>query len=440
MDDSLKIECEWWGPSTGNRDVSQSCRGAIGISVGEICLTRLEDSWGNTVRNRVHACASTLASWFAANWWRLRWEPETPDSRNDVDWRMSHSIAAAGEGYCWPNILFASDGASIAIASRATRGRVFGPVRYLNDFYTRISGDAFERGIDDFLTLVLSRLHSQGSRNSELAQLWAEVMIERGDPELARWRRLEAICGFDPTEAPAELIQMLLDDKEHIGGKALDEVAAQGRHSTALVLQQILELANGKTKLASGGYQARLPALSKKFKCYNEARPWRIATELAQKARKEWNLEQQPITNKELAKIMGAKPTLFTSNTKSPTSMPIALRTKTSDGFDLYINSPYSTNRRFVGCRMLGDHLYYINDERLIPATTTKTSRQQFQRAFAQEFLCPYEALMEKIQTEKPDDDDIAEAAEYFGVSTRMIETTLLNKGALDRETLDWVD
>ena len=38
----------------------------------------------------------------------------------------------------------------------------------------------------------------------------------------------------------------------------------------------------------------------------------------------------------------------------------------------------------------------------------------------------------------EPDEDDIAEAAAYFDVSTRVIETTLVNKGELDRESLAW--
>lgn len=439
MNESLKIECEWWGSSNGERDISQICRGAIGISVGEDCLTRLEDAWGNTVRNRLHASAHTLAGWLAGNWWRLRWEPETPSSRSDVDWRMSHSMASAGEGYCWPSILFASDGDSVALASRATRGRVMGPVRYLNEVSTRITGKAFESGIDAFLTLVLSRLHAEGHGNSELAELWAEVLKERGDPKLSQWRRLEAICGFDPGEAPEALIEMLVTDKDGLGGKALEEVAAQGRHSTAEVLQPILELAKSKAKPTAGGFRGKMPELTAGKKHDAKARPWQQAAKLAQVARKEWGLGNQPVTNKQLADLMGTKAAVFTDRTKAPTPMPIGLRKGSNGGFDLYFDSSWSTSRRFASSRLLGDHLYHSTGGKLIPATTAKTSRQQFQRAFAQEFLCPFDALLEKIQTTQPDEEDIEEAAAHFEVSPRMVQTTLVNKGELDRETLSWV-
>ncbi len=439
MNESLKIECEWWGSSNGEKDISQVCRGAIGISVGEDCLTRLEDAWGNTVRSRLHASAYTLAGWLAGNWWRLRWEPETPCARSDVDWRLSHSMASAGEGYCWPNILFASDGDSIAVSSRASQGRVMGPVRYLNDVNARITGKAFESGIDAFLTLVLSRLHAEGHRKSELSELWEEVRRERQDPKWEQWRRLEAICGFDPDEAPAAIIQMLLDDEAHLGRQALEEVAAQARHSTVEVLAQILALANSKGQPTAGGFRGKMRELTAGVTHDAKARPWQQAATLAQLARREWDLGNQPITDKALAEIMGTKPEVFSDRTKSPTPMPIAVRTGSNGVFDLYLDSSWSTSRRFASSRLLGDHLYHSTGERLIPATQAKTSRQQFQRAFAQEFLCPFAALREKIPADQPNDDDIEEAAAHFGVSPLVVKTTLVNKGELDRETLSWV-
>lgn len=439
MDESLKIECEWWGSANGEKDISQVSRGAIGISVGDQWLTRLEDSWGNTVRNRLNACAHTLAGWLAGNWWRLRWEPETPSSRDDVDWRMSHSMASAGGGFCWPSILFASDGDTLAVASRATRGRVLGPVRYLNEVNTRITAREFERAIDAFMSLVLSRLHSEGFANSELAELWAEVLRERGDSQLAQWRRLEAICGFDPGEAPEEVIKMLLTDEAGLGGKALEEVAAQGRHSTAELLKPILELAGSNGQVGAGGFRGTMPKLAADRKYEAGARPWQRASKLARLAREEWGLGKQPITNKRLAELMGTNADIFDEVTKGAAPMPLVLRETDRDSFDFYLIRAHPTSRRFAASRLLGDHLYHSNGGRLIPATGAKTARQQFQRAFAQEFLCPFEALREKIQTAQPDDDDIAEAAAHFNVSTRVIETTLVNKGELDREALNWV-
>ncbi len=73
-----------------------------------------------------------------------------------------------------------------------------------------------------------------------------------------------------------------------------------------------------------------------------------------------------------------------------------------------------------------------------MPATKVVTARQQFQRAFAQEFLCPYDKLQEVIGS-SPGVDDIEYAAERFEVSTWVVVCALVNNGALPQEALaDW--
>jgi hypothetical protein len=120
--------------------------------------------------------------------------------------------------------------------------------------------------------------------------------------------------------------------------------------------------------------------------------------------------------------------------------MPIGIRTRRCDDFDIYFDRHIPTTRRFAACRLLGDNLGFANQEKLLPATHAKTARQKFQRAFAQEFLCPIDALLEKIQTTEPNEDDITEAAGHFHVSPLLVKTTLVNHGQLDREALTWAD
>ncbi len=440
MTDELKIEYEWLDRPEGDLEAGRACEAVIGIRLGDEYLTRLDDSWGQTVRNQMRVSAHTLATWFASNWWRLRWEPETPGSRRDVDWRMSHCMAAAGAGYVWPNVIFASDGDSLAVASRPGRKAVaFEPVRYLNRIDGRISAEEFERSVDQFLEGVLSRLYSMNVPGDDLLELWTEVMRERQDPKLTQWRKLEALCGYDPDEAPAAIIELLRDDNAGLGGEALEEVAAVGRHATAKLLKPILSLAKAVAAPRAGGFRGSMPTLTNKPRIAAGERPWQAATKLAQFARKEWGLENKPIKDKVLAGLLGLKSAVFAERAKS-TALPLALRAGTSDSFDIYFNSSWATSRRFACSRLIGDHLYFRNQGRLIPATDAKTSRQQFQRAFAQELLCPFDALLEKIQTEQPNEEDISEAAAYFEVSPLMVETTLVNKGELDREVLSWRD
>ena len=100
------------------------------------------------------------------------------------------------------------------------------------------------------------------------------------------------------------------------------------------------------------------------------------------------------------------------------------------------LRSRWPTGQRFELCRLIADALIAPDGELLLPATTAYTSRQKFQRAFAQEFLCPFESLMERLGSSSPEDEDIEEAAAYFEVSPLLIRTTLVNKNILRRDQL----
>jgi hypothetical protein len=98
----------------------------------------------------------------------------------------------------------------------------------------------------------------------------------------------------------------------------------------------------------------------------------------------------------------------------------------------LIIPGKYVTSRRFAVTRLIGDQLYARDRELLRPATGAQTVRQKFQRAFATEFLCPFDALQDKLGTETPGDDDIMDSAEHFEVSPLLVRTVLVNKGVLE--------
>lgn len=436
----FKIECDWFGRETES-PMDRWFSAEIGLGVGEDWLTRLEEIDARTVRTHLRGCGYQLAQWFAGNWWRLRWEPESRSSRKDPNWRMAHSLTSAGGGYVWPNLLFASDGETLAVGSVASRqNAAFEPIRYLNHILSRISAEEFEEKVDVFIEGVLSRMHTLKIRDDNLSTLWGEVLAERHDPKMARWRRLEAKCGYDPDDAPEETMRMLFEDTGRLGRNALEEVAAQGRHATLEILKAILDLADSTAKPAGHGHRCKMPELSTKPRYPANLRPWQRATTLAKIARDQWGLGKKPITNKQLADLLGTKPGIFTSRQKPLAPLSLAVRSRKTGDFDFYLDSSWSTTRRFACGRLLGDHLDLQGNERLIPSTDAKTARQQFQRAFAQEFLCPINALLEKIQTDDPDEDDVAEAAKHFDVSPLMIRTTLVNKGELDREALSWDD
>ncbi len=436
MPRQLRIDYRWLGKDTGS-DLDRAFYGDIGIAIDDDYLTRLEDVHARTVRDHFRGSVYQLAVWFAANWWRLRWEPEIPDWAANADWRMAHSMAGAGGGFVWPNVLFASDGDSIAVASHiGEKTSAIEPVRYLNRMNARISADEFEQKTDAFLEAVLSRSEALRIQECTLGSVWGEVLAERGNPELCIYRKLEALCGYDPDEAPHSLLEILMENRHRLGIGAVEEVAAVGRALTTQILHSILMLSKSQPRLNNGGFRGVLPSLEVVPESLPEERPWQLARRFARLARAAWGLDDRPVDDVSLADLVKTDPAVFSDRTKTPLSMPVALQTESGASYDIYFDSRQKTSRRFAVARLVGDHLRNLDVERLLPATKAKTSRQQFQRAFAQEFLCPFDALLQKINTEQPDEDDIREAADFFDVSPLMVRTTLVNKGELDRDVL----
>ena len=439
MTPGLKIECNWLARDTGD-DVNRHFYSELGLAVADGWLTQLEDIPARTVRTHMRGSGYRLAQWLASNWWRLRWEPESPDPRSDHVWRQAHSVAAAGEGYIWPDVTFACDGESVGISTNPSQiPPPYESIRYLSQINTRIPAEEFEREVDLFMEGILSRIHSLNMHDDYLQALWYEIVAERGDPGTARWRKLEALCGCDPDEAPTQLIETLLKEQQTLGFSAIEEVAALGRQTTNTLLDSILGLLANLEIPSGGGFQGTMPTLQTTWIPNSDARPWEQAANFAQHVRQDTGFGNKAITDTKLADLLCTKASVFTDRSTTAVPMPIAFRTDAAGGFNLYFNSKWSTSRRFTSCRLLGDHLYRSDMERMLPATKVKTARQQFQRAFAQEFLCPFDALLEMIQTAQPGDDDIEEAAQHFGVSPQLVHTTLVNKGVLDRETLNWL-
>ena len=181
------------------------------------------DSDGRHYHDGPYISGYHLAEWFAWNWWRLRWEP---CPRNDLenaplDWRMAHNIAAVGEGYVWPNITFSSDGLKCAVTSKSSSEYDGSRLHYTGSPPVAILSEEFENAVDQFVNSILRLTENAGLEDTNLQNLWNDLTIERRDPEIARFRRFEALLGLEPDEFDAEHTEKLLQDAGLLSENAL---------------------------------------------------------------------------------------------------------------------------------------------------------------------------------------------------------------------------
>ena len=431
----FSINCDWLPGDAGDASET-SAIAEIAIRVGGHCATEVEDVFDKTIRPaRLSACK--LAEWTAFNWWRLLWEPES----GSYSWEASHKVGNVGGGYVWPNLSFSSDWQSILVSARPTERWDAEPIRYLNRFYELpVSIADFESAASGFIEATIERLSDDGSPKSELRALWDEVSAERQDAETANRRILEACMGFDPDEAPGDLLDSVAERISPYGEGAIREIAAERKDKTVSYINRVLESV-GKKDAAT----ARLPSCADirsriASQSANSDVPWMRAERAARIARETWGLES-PTPTSVLCDLLSIRQDSFLD--ASPIGeAPLTAGVRDAadpDAFRIAMTARHPNARRFGLARLTADHIAADAEDALLPATRSKTERQKFQRAFAQELLCPFDDLNEYLgypDAETVGEDDIHDAADHFDVSPLLIHTALVNKGVLNRESL----
>jgi len=344
---------------------------------------------------------------------------------------MSHEVPGAGYGYLWPPMTFESDGMEIDVTCRPSNPLSNEPVRYLADFRETISASTFEQMLDEFVSLVLARLDGSEISGTHLHDLWREVREERADPELANNRRIEGRLGFDPGEAPEDLMGRLDALSRRAGLGAVDELApvcAGPQHAEMLdKIEEFSELPGVTAHISM--------AKSLRVKEAAPATPWERGRSLARMARQHVGFENEPISDKQLAEALGISEIPKPDGLTSRPPLGLAIRGAGRDDVRLLFRKRNMPALRFEAARFLSEQISAPPRECWLPATDSRTARQKAQRAFAAEFLCPIDALGQLLNGDFSP-ESIEEAGEHFGVSELAVKSVLANHREIP---FDWV-
>jgi len=423
----LGIETNWERLDSGAPE-ERACFAALSIRFGQVCLTEADDRFVGRVRQDIPLSAYKMAEWLAWNWWRLRWESR----RDDEGWRLAHRMTTIGGGYVWPNITVVSDGERVALIAKPTQARATEPVRYISDVAVVVQAAEFEGMIDNFLAQVCGQLRSENICDTNVDRLWAEISEERRDPEATKWRKFEAMAGYEPGEAPSSIIESLIADAGDLGQGAVAEVATSRAAGEEIV--SAVQLREHATSMGFVACPSDAVRLSSPLSPLGDKAAWKRGAEAAGILRKQEQLGAAPISNQRLGEMAGVRKEAITNN-KSTTYFSFALDETQQTGHVAF-RSKWEAGRRFELARLLGDRIAGWSPERLYPATRGHTYRQKFQRSFAAELLCPFDALNEMLRRDYSL-EAIEDAAAHFTVSERTIRTLLVNHGCLDREDLE---
>ena len=401
--------------------------GEIALTVGGVPLTWTLDTRTGQARTGARLSGHQLAHWLTWNWWRLRWEPGQHNTRRDrcIGWRQAHDLAGVGGGWLWPNVMVTSDGLRVVLDARSSREVGTEPLRYIAGRRVVVSAGAFEAGVDDFVRRVLARLDEWSLSKTDLGAAWRELATERRDPELARYRRIEACLGCDVDEADPARVESLIVDGRTMGSAAMLEIAAD-RFLTAV---EFREAARRMGFDADPGNRVTLPADAWDGRGRRAA--WEVGVDAACALRRREGLGDGPVSDQTLADLCAVDVSAFQAG-KGGGDLAFALDDQDA-GSRVVLRSRWRTGRRFEGARLLADCLLVGTDDRLRPATGAATYRQKMQRAFAAELLCPVGSLLDVLADDFSDDARVG-AAERFGVSPLAVMAVLANNGYADWE------
>ena len=431
------IETSWISAGSGSRSfdrADEATLGSLSIRVHGRCFTTGRDRVTGERQDRLRLAAYPVARWLCWNWWRLLHEAHRRDCRSDLAWMDGHSMAGIGGGWLWPNITIAFDGRGVRIETWPSSPTPTEPFTHLASDEARVSAEAFEAETARFVRRVLERLDSQGIRDTPVHAAWKEISSARNDPEIARYRRLEASLGYELDQADAEVVAQFDRDRERYGRDAMTEVAADDPCSAQQPLpgRALVEAAREFGVPFDRDNAAHLDGAAQAEED-TDSQAWTRGERAAQRLREQERLGSAPLGNARLSALCGIGNDAVSGTGRFAR---LAFSLNGEIGSDrMVLRSGWAAGRRFELARLLGDHVLWNGEEPLRPATRSRTFRQRLQRAFAAELLCPFEALRDFVG--KDDSEEAREAAAvHFQVSPRTVTTILVNKGFLPRGSL----
>jgi hypothetical protein len=241
--------------------------------------------------------------------------------------------------------------------------------------------------------------------------------------------------GYDPDECPKQLMDQALELDRQMGTAALSELApVYGKSQARLtVIKEIAESRGlvGRPSAPRRPHGAPVP----------QGVHWQRGVAAARELRQTLGKRHDMIATAYLCELLGLNE--HEVEQWSPVKRNNAAIAVPEDGdqFKFIPRKKHPISKRFELARFLGDYLMtdHTNGQWLA-STDLSTSRQKYQRAFAAEFLCPIAQLEEFLQGDYSE-SAIEDAGEHFQVSTRAVNSLLVNNGLIQHSLFfDYAD
>ncbi|MEZ6113373.1 MAG: hypothetical protein R3C99_20525 [Pirellulaceae bacterium] len=422
----LRFEYEWVDPGAARGAELRATWASFALFVADKTATECFDLSCRSVRDRVFIALYPLAEWFADHWWFIRAENESVNSPRAGTFERRHNIRWAREGFVLPAVSFASLGEHLTVQWQPS-DFPDASIRFISWGSELIPARQALESIRQFVNAVVMRLDASGITGTTLHDQW--VAIASATAEEQRFCEASARLGVDPYSVDDEFESALMD------------AASRVRHD---LLSDFLSVANAPTLRAQAEeFQAATEAIAEDQDSFDPLEglrsvapqvqsfpnPWESGYRFAQQLRQA--LHVSPWKSRSLddlaqhLRVENLERCLINEPLPWP-AIDALVGSNIRQAPKFAIAKPRADSRQYAFCRALFEHLT-LPRERFAMVNRLRTERQQMNRAFAAEFLAPWEMLQRDISASTIGEEEVSELAAEYGVSEFVIRHQLEN-------------
>ena len=424
---AIRFDADWQDGRGIEGEELSATFASLRIDVKGQLLTHVIDNRAQTTRDRIFVPLYSVAEWLVTNWWFINYESENPKKKTDPAFSHRHSWGATTDGYALPDLTITTSGSQTHLRW-GRRSTSWAKLAFLDEGHAIVDRAQFMEDCADFIDRVTRRLLACGIESTLLQDEW--TAIQATDEDESEFCALSAGLGWDPYDLDDAMqghVVTLADQLGPLSAEAIPAIdASKPLDDCSAILAAIEEARSNTLRLPSG-----LTLIGDGR--FNNRPPWQTGYDLARTARSELGLDGQPIQNTELlAEALGQSVEALRQATEPVAPLEhLALvdgvvARGAGDGASFGLKSRGQVSWRFLFCRALAEAMSGHGDALV---TRGNTEQQQRNRAFAAEFLAPSASLSEKISSPVVDEEQVADLAEEFGVSSWVISHQIENHG-----------
>jgi hypothetical protein len=419
---TLDFRIEWEDPCGARGEELRATWARLEIVAGDGVITRLFDSKLNSVRNGVFVPLYPIAEWIVTNWWALLNECVTPTRQSSMLYGRRHNMRFAAEGFAMPWLEIRPVGKKLEIEWRQRDLREQ-RLQFIAFGAKRFDADSVGESLTQFVDRVVARLDQQGISGTGLQRDWKAIR------SLAHEERdfceASGALGLDPFNMDSSSSDAVMGAASLPARLQHDFFEAADPAAIADQLRWVevgLECVRGQNKKL----ESLLRIKSKLAANTVEGAPHVRGYSLARQMLSELGIaDREDIAISDLAGGDDVESvTVDQPMTGRGFEALVGTNSQASPGFVL--RSGRKESRRFALCRAIYNFMSADSSEPSL-VSTSRSDRQQGNRAFAAEFLAPSSLIRKHLAWKLVDQSEVQELAERFGVSEYVIAHQIQN-------------